>query len=114
MKRGEIVETTYEAQLRLSQLKAAYGLISNEERLATEERIAKAKELVEEIDRLLEIEEEAQRKRELRALKTQMDEVNFATLPEDRELALPVGWGKFKPLWIARLLIGDWWAALKR
>lgn len=114
MKRGEIVETTYEAQLRLSRLKAAYGLISDEERLATEERITKAKELVEEIDRLLEIEEEAQRKRELRALKPQMDEVNFSTLPEDRELALPVGWGKFKPLWIARLLIRDWWAALKR
>ena len=113
MKRSEIVEATYEAQLRLSRLKAAHGLISGEERLATEERIAKAKELIRRIDCLLEIEDEAQRKRELHALKPQMDEVNFATLPEDRELALAVGWSRFKPLWIAWLLVRDRWAALK-
>lgn len=114
MKRSEIVETTYEAQLRLSRLKAAYGLISGEERLATEERIEKAKELVGHIDRLSEIDDEAQRRRELQALKPQMDAVNFATLPEDRELALPVSGGKFKPLWIAWLLVRDWWSALNR
>ena len=113
MKRSEIVEATYEAQLRLSRLKAAYGLISGEEHLATEERIAKAKELVRRIDRLLEIEEEARRKRELQALKPQMDEVNFATLPEDRELALPVGWGKWNPFWAVWLLAQEWWGNLK-
>ncbi len=113
MKRSEIVEATYEAQLRLNRLKAAYGLMSSEERLATEERIAKAKELVGCIDRLLEIEEEARRKRELQALKPQMDKVNFATLPEDRELALPVGWGRWNPFWAARLVAQEWWEDLK-
>ncbi|HAL60790.1 MAG TPA: TIGR04190 family B12-binding domain/radical SAM domain protein [Chloroflexi bacterium] len=113
MKRGEIVETTYEAQLRLSRLKAAYGLISDEERLATEERISKAKELIGRIDRLLEIEDEVQRKGELQALKPQMDEVNFATLHEDRELALPVGWGRWNPFWAVWLLAQEWWDNLK-
>jgi hypothetical protein len=94
-------------------LKAAHGLISGEERLATEERIAKGKELIGRIDRLLEIEDDAQRKRELQALKPQMDEVNFATLPEDRELALPVGWGKWNPFWAVWLVAKEWWDNLK-
>jgi radical SAM superfamily enzyme YgiQ (UPF0313 family) len=113
MSREEIVGTTYEALLRLSRLKATYGLISGEEHLAIEERIAKAKELIAHIDRLLEIEDEAQRKRELQALKPQMDEVNFATLPEDKELALPVGWGKWNPFWAAWLVAQEWWENLK-
>lgn len=113
MSREEIVDTTYEALLRLSRLKAAHGLISGEERLATEERIAKGKELIGRIDRLLEIEDDAQRKRELQALKPQMDEVNFATLPEDRELALPVGWGKWNPFWAVWLVAQEWWENLK-
>lgn len=113
MSREEIVDTTYEALLRLSRLKAAHGLISGEERLATEERIAKGKELIGRIDRLLEIEDDAQRKRELQTLKPQMDEVNFATLPEDRELALPVGWGKWNPFWAVWLVAQEWWENLK-
>lgn len=112
MSRAEIVDTTYEALLRLSRLKRKHDLIEAREMEAAEERIRKSQELIGEIDRLLEIEDEAQRKRGLQALKAQMDEVNFATLPEDRELALPVGWGRFKPLWIAWLLVRDWWAAL--
>jgi len=112
MSREEIVDTTYEALLRLNRLKREYDLISAQEIEAAEERLAKAKELVGGIDRLLEIEDEVQRKRGLHALKPQMDEVNFAALPEDRELALPVGWGKFRPLRIAWLLVRDRWAVL--
>ncbi len=113
MSREEIVDITYEALLRLSRLKRKYDLIDAQEMKAAEERIRKAQELMEEIDRLLEIEEEAQRKRGLQALKPQMDEVNFATLSEDRELALPVGWGKWNPFWAAWLVAQEWWGNLK-
>jgi len=113
MSREEIVGTTYEALLRLSRLKREYGLIDAQEARIAEERICKAQGLIGEIDRLLEIEDEAQRKRELQALKPQMDEVNFATLPEDRELALPVGWGKWNPFWVIRLAAQEWWGNLK-
>lgn len=114
MSREEIVDTTYEALLRLSRLKRKHDLIDVQEMKAAEERIRKAQELIEEIDRLLEIEEETARRRRLLALKPKIDEVNFSKRYEDGELALPVGWGKFKPLWIAWLLVRDWWAALNR
>ncbi|MFQ5885753.1 MAG: TIGR04190 family B12-binding domain/radical SAM domain protein, partial [Anaerolineae bacterium] len=78
MSREEIVDTTYEALLRLSRLKRKHDLIDAQEMKATEERIRKAQELIEEIDRLLEIEEEAERRRRLMALKPKIDEVNFS------------------------------------
>lgn len=114
MSREQIVDTTYEALLRLSRLKRKHDLIDAEEMKAAEERIRKAQELIEEIDHLLEIEEGAERHRRLLALKPKIDEVNFSKAYEEGELALPVGWGKFKPLWIAWLLVRGRWAALKR
>lgn len=113
MSREEIVDTTYEALLRLSRLKRKHDLIDAQEMKAAEERIRKSQELMGEIDRLLEIEDETQRKRELQALKPQMDGVNFATLPEDRELALPVGWGRWNPFWAVWLVAQEWWDNLK-
>ena len=113
MSREEIVDTTYEALLRLSRLKRKHDLIDGQEMKAAEERIRNSQQLMGEIDHLLEIEDEAQRKRELQALKPQMDGVNFATLPEDRELALPVGWGRWNPFWVVWLVAQEWWDNLK-
>jgi len=97
----EIVDTTYEALLRLSRLRRKHGLIDAQEMKAAEERIRKAQQSMGEIDRILEIEEEAERRRRLLELKPKIDEVNFSKAHEEEELALPVGWDKFKPLWIA-------------
>lgn len=114
MSREEIVDTTYEALLRMSRVKREYGLIDAQEARGAEERIRQAQELIEEIDRLSEIGDEAERRRSLWALKPRIDEVNFSKAYEEGELALSVGWGKFNPLGIAWLVLKDRWAALKR
>ncbi len=114
MTRDEIVESTYEALLRLARLKAAHGLIAQGELRATEERMVKSRELKRKIDGLLLLGDVEKRERLLWELKPHLDAVNFSRPPEDRELALPVDGGRWNLLWAAWLVAQDRWAGLKR
>jgi hypothetical protein len=90
MNRDQIVAATYEAGRRLNQTKAAYGLVSQEVALATDQRIARAVALVAEIDRIMAISDPCERQARLSAVKAEVDTANLSTVCDKRELELPV------------------------
>ena len=91
MSREEIVAATYEAGLRLTRLKARWGLLSPLQAEAVERRIHKALHLMELIEDVMGVSDEDRRHRLLRALKPQVDEANTSTVCEKGELNLPLG-----------------------
>jgi radical SAM superfamily enzyme YgiQ (UPF0313 family) len=99
MTRDQIMDTTYEAILRLTKLKARYGLIMKEVAETQQWRLETALELERQID---EICRKGGGKEELTYLKPQVDRINVMRASERDELELPVGLGclKFLPsLW---------------
>jgi B12-binding domain/radical SAM domain protein len=99
MTRQQIMDTTYEAVLRLNRLKAKYGFISLEAAAKQEWRIRAALKLE---HRISEIWEGDNRYEELEGLKAEVDEINAFRASERAELELPVGLTKLKfwrPLW---------------
>jgi len=92
MTRQQIVDTAYEAILRLNRLKAKYGTISLEMADVGEQRIKAAWEMANHIDGLLsrgDLEKISQ-------LKPEIDEINAFPVVERRQLELPVGLVKLK------------------
>jgi B12-binding domain/radical SAM domain protein len=92
MTRQQIVDTAYEAILRLNRLKAKYGIISPKMAEAGEQRIKEAWEMVHHIDEILargNIEE-------LYKLRPEIDKINASPVVERRQLELPVGLVKLK------------------
>ncbi len=99
MTRDQIMDTTYEAILRLTKLKAKYGLITKETAETQQWRLQTALELERQIG---EICGKGGGEEELAYLKPQVDRVNIMRASERDELELPVGLGglKFLPaLW---------------
>lgn len=92
--RDEIVDSTYEAGLRLNRLKAQYGLVDPDQAQITEARILRARRLVQQVDDIMSIQDEGRREKLLTAMKKQVDDANESTVCEKRELDLPVGWLK--------------------
>ena len=97
MTRQQIVDTTYEAILRLNRLKAKYGVISKQMAEAGEQRLKAASEMVRRIDDIL---SKGSYQDELSRLKAKVDEINMLPVSEKAELELPVGLIKLK-LWRA-------------
>ena len=95
MTRQQIVDTAYEAILRLNSLKAKYGVISRKVAEAGERRIQAASEMLRQIDDILNNGDSAI---ELPRLKTEIDRINKLPVSEKIELELPVGLIKLKPL----------------
>ncbi len=91
MNRDQIVDSTYEAGLRLNRLKMETGLVSREVGEATEKRILKARRLVAQIDDIMAVSNPGRRAKLLRALKPQVDSANISTVCEKSELDLPLG-----------------------
>jgi hypothetical protein len=114
MSRDEIVDSTYEAGLRLNRLKAKYGLVAPHQAEITERRILKARRLIEQIDDVMSITDEGRRRKLLQALKPQVDGANLSTVCEKSELELPLGLLKLNFHKAALLLAGDLWARLWR
>jgi B12-binding domain/radical SAM domain protein len=105
MNRDEIVDSTYEAGLRLNRLKMEAGMSPRDVGEATEKRILKARRLIAQIDDIMTIADEGRRGKLLRALKPQVDSANISTVCEKSELDLPVGWAKLNiPAAVAVLL----------
>jgi B12-binding domain/radical SAM domain protein len=90
MNRDQIVDSTYEAGLRLNRLKARYGLVDAEQAARTEARILKARRLIAQVDDIVSIEDEGRRARLLRAIKPQVDDANLSTVCDKAELNVPL------------------------
>ena len=88
MTRDQIAETAYEAILRLNQVKAKHGVISEKMARLSEQRIEAASEMMHRIDRIL---SEDDGEEQLSCLKPEIDRINMFPVSEKLQLELPVG-----------------------
>ncbi len=94
MTRQQIVDTAYEAILRLNRLKAKYGIIPEQMAEAGERRIKAAWEMAHRIDEIL----SGDNYEELSQLKAQVDEINMFPVTEKAQLEVPLPFIKLRPL----------------
>ncbi|MFC2037386.1 TIGR04190 family B12-binding domain/radical SAM domain protein [Chloroflexota bacterium] len=90
MNRDQIVDSTYEAGLRLNRLKAHYGLVDAAQAQRTEARVLKARRLVAQVDDIMSIEDAGRRTKLLHAIKPQVDDANLSTVCDKAELNIPL------------------------
>jgi B12-binding domain/radical SAM domain protein len=90
MNRDQIVDSTYEAGLRLNRLKAQYGLVEPSQAERTEARILKARRLIVQLDDIMSIEDTERRAKLLHAVKPQVDDANLSTVCDKTELNVPL------------------------
>ncbi len=90
MDRDQIVDSTYEAGLRLNRLKAEYGVIEQSQAERTEARILKAKRLIAQVDDIMSVKDLERRAKLLRAIKPQVDDANLSTVCDKAELNVPM------------------------
>ncbi len=93
MTRQQIVDTAYEAILRLNRLKARYGVISRQMAEVGEERLKAALEMVHRIEDIM----AKGNGEELASLKARVDEINMFPVSEKAQLELPLGLIRLKP-----------------
>lgn len=89
MTRGEIVDSTYEAALRLNELKMEYGLINETLYADIDYRIRMAREIIHEIDDIMKL-PEAEQNIMLQQIRVKVNSVNKATICGKDELKWPV------------------------
>ncbi|NIQ39550.1 MAG: TIGR04190 family B12-binding domain/radical SAM domain protein [Proteobacteria bacterium] len=89
MNRDEIVYSTYEAALKLNQLKAHYGLLDRKTATVIGRRIQEAITLMHEIDRVVERCGPADQEKELRTLGVRFNHLDIATICGKDELQWP-------------------------
>jgi B12-binding domain/radical SAM domain protein len=90
MNRDQIVDSTYEAGLRLNRLKARLGLVGADQANRTEARILNAQRLIVQVDDIMSIEDIERRAKLLRAIKPQVDSANLSTVCDKTELNVPL------------------------
>jgi B12-binding domain/radical SAM domain protein len=90
MNRDQIVDSTYEAGLRLNRLKAHYRLVDAAQARQTEQRILKARRLIAQVDDIMSVGDAERRGRLLRAIKPQVDDANLSTVCDKTELNVPL------------------------
>jgi B12-binding domain/radical SAM domain protein len=90
MNRDQIVDSTYEAGLRLNRLKAELGLVDADQAARTEARILKARQLIAQVDDIVSIQDPERRAKLLRAIKPQVDDANLSTVCDKTELNVPL------------------------
>jgi hypothetical protein len=96
MSRQDIVETTYEAGLRLNRLKAKHSLITKDIAAATEERVNTALEMLQLIDAI--VASGSAQEEQLSRIKATVDRVSISTVCEKGELELPTSSIALRPL----------------
>jgi B12-binding domain/radical SAM domain protein len=106
MDRDAIAAVTYEAGSRLNQLKLEVGLVSPEKADETAARIAAARALMAEIDRLIATESGEALAVQLLALKPRIDAANTSTVCDKAELDARVGLLPFRVLNLAQIGLG--------
>ncbi len=90
MDRDQIVDSTYEAGLRLNRLKAEYGLVDPVQAERTEARILRARRLSAQVDDIMSIQDAGRRAKLLHAIKPQVDSANLSTVCDKTELNVPL------------------------
>ena len=90
MNRDQIVDSTYEAGLRLNRLKARYGLVDAAQAERTEARILKARRLIAQVDDIMSIRDLERQAKLLHAIKPQVDNANLSTVCDKAELNVPL------------------------
>ena len=90
MNRDQIVDSTYEAGLRLNRLKAECGVIAQAQAERTEARILKARRLIAQVDDIVSIQDAGRRGKLLQAIKPQVDDANLSTVCDKAELNVPM------------------------
>jgi len=89
MNRNDIVESSYEAGLRLNRLKERFGLLDGETASRTEKRILLAREMIRKVDGIILL-DEPERSQQLLALKETFDRASMATVCDKEEIKWPV------------------------
>jgi radical SAM superfamily enzyme YgiQ (UPF0313 family) len=108
MNRDEIVSATYEAGRQMNQMKAEFGVITPEKAAETEKRIDQAVQLIQEIDQLVLIEDENERKARVLELKHRVLDSNESTVCDKRELETPMKGLTINVLGAARMVVSGW------
>jgi B12-binding domain/radical SAM domain protein len=104
MSRDELVDVTYEAALKLNELKLQYGQLNRKEAGAISVRIARERELIVEIDRIAGVADEAVRKKQIEELVLGFKTTGPSTICRKTEMNWPVSLIRFNPFRIARAL----------
>jgi B12-binding domain/radical SAM domain protein len=89
MTRDDIVESSYQAGLRLNRLKEHFGLLEKETADRTEKRILLAREMIRKVDEIIFLGAPERRQR-LMALKETFDRVSMSTVCDKEEIKWPV------------------------
>jgi radical SAM superfamily enzyme YgiQ (UPF0313 family) len=89
MSREEIVDSSYQAGLRLNRLKESFGLLDGETAKKTEKRILLAMEMIEKIDEIVLL-SEPERSQKLMSLKETLDRASMSTVCDKEEIKWPV------------------------
>ncbi len=89
MTRDDIVESSYEAGLRLNRLKERFGLLDKETAARTEKRILLARDLIHKVDEIVLL-DEPERSVQLLALKETFDRASMSTVCDKEEIKWPV------------------------
>jgi len=90
MTRDEIVAATYEAAYRLNELKREFNLIEQDVYESVRYRIQTARQVMKEIDNIVAMPDEAQRKQALETLKAKVQQLNRHTICGKDELKWPI------------------------
>jgi B12-binding domain/radical SAM domain protein len=90
MDRDQIVDSTYEAGLRLNRLKARFNLVDGTQADRTEARILKARQLIAQVDDIVSIDDAERKAKLLHAIKPQVDDANLSTVCDKAELNVPL------------------------
>jgi B12-binding domain/radical SAM domain protein len=110
MNRDQIAEATYEGGRRMNLVKGEFGVIDPQVAEATDRRIARARALMAQIDRILLDEEDPSARREkLADLKSSVDTANLSTVCDKRELEVAMRGQRINMLQAAAMVVGDWW-----
>jgi len=103
MTRDEIVKSTYEAGIRLNEIKKRYGLISPKIAELVEKRAKTALVYLDKIDKIIEAGEEGLK--EWEQISKEIKDINIHTICHKEELNWPVSFYKFNLFKIASLML---------
>ncbi len=107
MTRDEIVYTTYEAGVRLNDVKARYGLVGKAEAELVRRKNTAAVEMMKRIDTALEIEDESEREAEVARLRNQISDLDESTVCDKSELDWPTGFLKVNLFKVAPIVLSE-------
>ena len=110
MNRDQIVSATYEAGRQMNLIKGEFGVLDGEVVDATDQRIARAVELMAKIDQIVQtVHDPVERQHYLNDLKHQVDNANLSTVCDKRELEIPLHGSTINLFQAAASVVGDWW-----